>query len=126
MFLAAKYDDLFYTILSQAMLQALDILKGEFSAYYTNGDLPREWNESAITVDLPRMAKDSSDRLKRRVGAQSLSIAEMVVALEVLHNNAPTDFLQSLKQFDAPDWTNDSNKVVFQYIAKLMVDFIQV
>ncbi len=125
MFLAAKYDDLFYTILSQAMLQALDILKGEFSAYYTNGDLPREWNESAITVDLPRMAKDSSDRLKRRVGAQSLSIAEMVVALEVLHNNTPTDFLQSLKQFDAPDWTSEGNKVVFQYIAKLMVDFIQ-
>ncbi len=107
------------------MMQVLEIVKGEFSAYYTNGDLPREWNESAFTVDLPRMAKDSSDRLKRRIGAQNLSISEMVVALNILHTNTPTDFLKSLKQYDAPDWTNEGNKAVFQYITKLMVDFIQ-
>lgn len=106
-------------------MQVLEILKGEFSAYYTTGDLPREWNESAFSVELPRMAKDSSDRLKRRAGAQNLSIAEMVGALEVLHNNTPTDFLKSLKQHDTPDWTNEGNRAVFQYITKLMVDYIK-
>lgn len=110
---------------SYTMMQVLEILKGEFTAYYTNGDLPREWNESAFTVDLPRMAKDSSFRLKRRMGAQNLTVTEMVNALEVLQNNTPIDFLHSLKQFDAPDWTNDRNKGVFQYITKLMVDCIR-
>lgn len=107
------------------MSNVSEIVKGEFDAYYLMSDLPKELGESFIKADLPRMAKDSADRLRRRAGVNSLTLKDVIVFLEGVRMNPKHDFFSTLQTIDAPIWTTEENWMVFRELLRLIIDSLE-
>lgn len=104
------------------MSNVSEIVKGEFDAYYLMSDLPKDLGESFVKADLPRMAKDSADRLRRRAGVNSLTLKEVALFLESVRMNPNHEFLTTLQTIDSPIWTTDENWAVFRELLRLIID----
>lgn len=107
------------------MSNVSEIVKGEFDAYYLMSDLPKELGESFVKADLPRMAKDSADRLRRRAGVNSLTIKDVIGFLEVVRMNPNHEFLASVQNVDSPIWTSDENWIIFRELLRLIIDSLE-
>jgi hypothetical protein len=107
------------------MNQVLEILQGEFSTYYTLDDLPKTWDESTLKVELPRMAMNSAERLKRRAGANGLQISDLITTLDYLETRDMHDFAGLVSGFDTPNWQEADNLRVLYYLCRTITDILK-
>lgn len=84
--------------------QILDILIGEFSSYYSTDELPKQWDESSLKVELPRLAQESATRLKRRAGANNITLSELSKAIGYIRQSELPAFAQHISGFNNPNW----------------------
>lgn len=89
--------------------QILDILIGEFSSYYSTDELPKQWDESSLKVELPRLAQESANRLKRRAGANNITLPELSHAIGYIRQAELRGFAQHISGFNNPDWHTAEN-----------------
>lgn len=108
------------------MNQILEILKAEFTTYYTVSDLPKKWDESALKVELPRMAMESAFRLKRRAGVNNFTIESYLPILEEIEKTATNDFADMISGFNSPDWKNPEYQMILKSVVKNINDFLTV
>ncbi len=102
--------------------QVFDILKAEITSYYTNEDLPVSWNESALRGDIPRMASDSAERLKRRAGVNNILVSDLIQGINYVEHNELAHFANTVSNIYTPDWNKPENQVVLKFIISLISD----
>lgn len=102
----------------------LEVLKAEFTTYYTVSDLPKKWDESAWKVELPRMAMESAFRLKRRAGVNNFTIESYLPILEEIEKTGSIEFANMISGYDCPTWTSDEYQNVLKLLVKNIQDFL--
>ena len=105
--------------------QIVEILKAEISSYYTKDDLPVSWNESALRGDIPRMASDSADRLRRRAGVNNVLVSDLVDTIDHVEKTALSDFALSVSNIYTPDWNTPENQAVLKFIFSLISNHLR-
>jgi hypothetical protein len=80
-------------------------IKQEFGCYYIADELPAQWSEDFIQVELPKKASSSSQTLKYMIGDEK--VPELVGILRAMQNDPVHPLIQVICDSTLVDWTEE-------------------
>jgi hypothetical protein len=93
----------------------------EFTSYYLSDELPRERNSSHfLQTELPNMAAESAERLKRLVGENNIN--KLVKVLQDMRNDTSHPLIKEISNNTLVAWDIDpDNRYFFQILLDTII-----